>query len=124
MTDDVRNAETGTAHFDGVLSADRTTPDDFVKVEGVGAVFLDPSEGTLVMTGRPNDDHNCDVRGCGSVDHKIAEFDVDADVIDGPACSDTQCDEPADGIYSNGAFEEPRCSDHAEGDHIEVVSDL
>jgi hypothetical protein len=66
-------------HFDGILQDDDRSPDGYKKVSGVGAVLVDPNTGRLVLTGRPNDVHNCDRRGCGSVDHKIAEFDVDAE---------------------------------------------
>lgn len=63
-------------HFDGILKDDKWSPDGYKKVTGVGAVFVDPNTGRLVLTGQPNETHSCDLRGCGSVDHKIAEFDV------------------------------------------------
>lgn len=64
-------------HFDGVLEDDDRSPDGYKKVSDVGAVLVDANTGRLVLTGRPGEAHNCDRRGCGSVDHKIAEFDVD-----------------------------------------------
>lgn len=64
-------------HFDGVLQDDDRSPDGYKEVSGVGTVLVEPNTGRLVLTGRPNETHNCDRRGCGSLDHKIAEFDVD-----------------------------------------------
>lgn len=69
--------ETGVAHFDAVLTDDERSPAEFKKIKGVGAVLVDPNIGRLVLTGRPGEPHNCDLRGCGSVEHKIAEFDVE-----------------------------------------------
>lgn len=71
-------------HFDGVLEDDERSPDGYKKVSGVGAVLVNLNTGSLVITGRPNDFHNCDRRGCGSVDHKIAELDVDEEQFEGP----------------------------------------
>lgn len=64
-------------HFDGVLEEDERSPDGFKKVDGVGAVLIDPVEGRLVITGRPSGEHNCDLRGCGTLEHKIAEWHIE-----------------------------------------------
>lgn len=69
-------------HFDGVLIDDERSPAGFKKINGVGAVLVDPNTGRVVLTGRPSENgHNCDIRGCGSVEHKIAEFRTDRDVF-------------------------------------------
>lgn len=69
-------------HFDGILEDDARSPDGWKQVGGVTALLVNPDLGKLVITGRPNPTHNCDVRGCGSVEHKIAEFDVDAETFE------------------------------------------
>lgn len=74
--------ESGTDHFDGLLIDDERSPSSYKKVEGVTGVFVDPNTGKLVLIGKPNQFHNCDRRGCGSVEHKIAEFDVDKGLIE------------------------------------------
>jgi len=67
------------SHFDGVLADDSRSPSGFMKVTGVTDVLINPNTGRVVITGRPNETHHCNQRGCGSVEHKIAEFDVDVD---------------------------------------------
>lgn len=69
-------------HFDGLLTDDERSPDGFKEVEGVRAVLVDPNTGKLVLTGRPNQFHNCDRRGCGSFEHKIAEFDAEKSLFE------------------------------------------
>lgn len=64
------------SHFDGLLSDDERSPDGFKKVQGVGSVLVDPNTGRLVLTGKPNKFHHCDQIGCGSLEHKIAEFNI------------------------------------------------
>lgn len=64
-------------HFDGILEDDGRSPAGYKVVSDVSAVLVDPNTGRLVLTGKPNNTHHCDRRGCGSVEHKIAEFDVD-----------------------------------------------
>ena len=64
-------------HFDGVLVDDERSPTGYKELIGVTAVLVEPNTGRLVITGRPNDLHNCDRRGCGSFEHKIAEIDVE-----------------------------------------------
>jgi hypothetical protein len=64
-------------HFDGILQDDKHSPDGFKQIVGVGAVLVDTNTGRLVITGAPNDLHNCDRRGCGSIAHKIGEFEID-----------------------------------------------
>lgn len=68
-------------HFDGLLDPDDRSPEGFARIEGVGSVLVDPTTGRLVITGEPSGFHNCDVRGCGSLDHKIAEFEVDGQLF-------------------------------------------
>lgn len=69
-------------HFDGVLTDDERSPDGFKRVDGAAAVLVDPNTGRLVITGRPNDLHNCDRRGCGALEHKIAELEIDRSVFE------------------------------------------
>lgn len=71
-----------TEHFDGLLHNDNRSPNEFLKIDGVKAVLVDPNTGRIVITGKPNQTHNCDQRGCGSVEHKIGEFHVDKDLFE------------------------------------------
>lgn len=82
MDSDSAETELGREHFDGLLTDDDRSPDGFKQVVGVNAVLVDPNTGRLVVTGSPNEFHDCDRRGCGSVEHKIGEFDVDKDVFE------------------------------------------
>jgi hypothetical protein len=68
-------------HFDGVLKDDERSPEGFELVDGATAVLVNADTGKLVIMGKPNETHNCDLRGCGSVGHKIAEFDIDKNVL-------------------------------------------
>lgn len=67
----------GSEHFDGLLEPDDRSPEGFAQIGGIRAVLVNPNAGRLVLTGDPTAFHDCDKRGCGSVEHKIAEFDVD-----------------------------------------------
>lgn len=71
-------------HFDAAVTDDERSPNSFEKVEGVAAVLVDRNTGRLVLTGSSREDyvgHNCDQRGCGSLEHKIAEFDINPDAF-------------------------------------------
>lgn len=72
---------TGREHFDGLLEPDDRSPDGFARIDGVRAVLANPRTGRLVLTGNPTAFHDCDKRGCGSTEHKIAEFDVDGELF-------------------------------------------
>lgn len=72
---------TDTEHFDGLIIPDERSPDGFAKIEGIGAVLVNADQGKLVLTGEPTPFHNCDQRGCGSLEHKIAEFDVNPELF-------------------------------------------
>ena len=69
-------------HFDGVLVDNERSPAGYKELIGVAAVLVEPNTGRLVITGRPNELHNCDRRGCGSFEHKIAEIDVDRSLFE------------------------------------------
>lgn len=74
-----------TEHFDGVQTHDDRSPEGFVEVPGIEAVLINPADGRLVLTGAPDSEgsHNCDERGCGTMNHKIAEFDVSSELFHG-----------------------------------------
>lgn len=69
-------------HFDAKVVSDSRSPDGFEKILGDCTVLVDRNVGRVVLTGMPADHHNCDRRGCGTLEHKIAEFDVDKSVFE------------------------------------------
>lgn len=71
----------GDEHFDALLEPADGSPDGYARLDGVADVLANPRTGTLVLTGQPTAFHDCDDRGCGSVGHKIGEFDVDASLF-------------------------------------------
>jgi hypothetical protein len=81
MEDVLATESDGAEHFDGLLESDGRSPDGYARLDGVAEVLANPRTGTLVLTGQPTAFHDCGVRGCGAVGHKIGEFDVDASLF-------------------------------------------
>lgn len=70
-------------YFDGVLIKDERSPKGYKKVKGSKNLFVNRDLGKLVVIAEPNKAHNCDQRGCGSFEHKIAEFNISNNLFRG-----------------------------------------
>ena len=52
------------------MDTDNLIPVGFVEIK-VQSAFVNRSRGELILLGIPQDDHDCDEMGCGSLDHVV-----------------------------------------------------